>query len=377
MEPTTPHIGTIRLVDALQWRLERHALVGASVTSVADAVDRMVATRAWPSDAADLTVALRVRDPKGDALSQALESGAVVRSYAFRGGSFIFTPPTAADLLMTRTVTRIWETNRWQEQGGFAISDWQPLREAMRGILGDGPRTRSQISERLDRIPGLRDLAQAALGAGADSLYKPLHWWGDICFGPTRGTEATFQLAGPLQDEPADAAVDEAGRRSIRAYLHSYAPATVDNLAYWLTQGLGVPRRRLLSWIGDLGSEITTIDVDGVPSLALTEDVASIASARSSESLRLLPAFDPWFFGPGTADNRLIPTAQRALASNGYPLVISRGSAVATWRVRAQTVVVKPFAPSSQLQFPLLEDEVQHLARILDKDLDAVLDPHA
>ncbi|MCD4851099.1 winged helix DNA-binding domain-containing protein [Arthrobacter sp. AK01] len=362
-------------MDALQWRLERHALAGAAVTSVADAVDRMVATRAWPSDAADLAVALRVLDPKRDALSQALESGSVVRSYAFRGGSFIFTPSIAADLLMTRTATRIWETKRWQEQGGFAISDWQPLREAMRGILGDGPLTRSQISERLDRIPGLRDLAQAALGAGADSLYKPLHWWGDICFGPTRGTEATFQLADPLQDEPADAAVDEAGRRSIRTYLHSYAPATVDNLAYWLAQGLGVPRRRLLAWIGDLGSEITTIDVDGVPSLALTEDVASIASARSPEILRLLPAFDPWFFGPGTADHRLIPTAQRALASNGYPLVISRGSAVATWRVRAQTVVVKPFVPSSQLPLQLLEDEIKHLARILNKDLDIVVEP--
>ncbi len=362
-------------MDALEWRLGRHALIGEGAASVTDAVERVVATRAWPSEAADLTVALRHRDPKLNALNQALKSRTLVRSYAFRGGSYIFTPSTATDLLMTRTVTRIWETKRWQEQGGFTISDWQPLREALRGILDGGPMTRSQISESLHRTPGLRHLAPAALGAGADSLYKPLHWWGDICFGPPHGTEATFQRAWQQRDEPTDAAVDEAGRRSIRAYLHSYAPATFESLTYWLTQGLGVPKRRLLSWIQDLGSEITTIDVDGVDSLALTADVDSILTARSTEHLRLLPAFDPWFFGPGTADNRLIPTTQRALASNGYPLVISAGRAIATWRVRAKTVVVKPFAPSTGMPFQLLQDEVKHLARILNKELDLVLHP--
>ena len=126
--------------------------------------------------------------------------GELVRSYAFRGGSYVFTHEAASVLLAVRTATRIWQTDRWQRQGGFAIDDWAPLRDAVRDALGTGPRTRAELGAHLARIPALRHLAAAATeGSGSDALFKPLHWWGDICFGPERDGRSTFRR---LDDDP-------------------------------------------------------------------------------------------------------------------------------------------------------------------------------
>ncbi|WP_248150127.1 DNA glycosylase AlkZ-like family protein [Microbacterium aoyamense] len=341
---------------ALTWRLRRHALDDASAASVADVADRVLAFRAWPTDNADLTVATRLATPSMTALGTALARGDVIRSYAFRGGQYVFTRETGATLLTARTATGVWKTARWQEQGGFALDDWQPLREAVRETLRSGPKTRREISTRLEAIPALRHLAPAARGAGADSLYKPLHWWGDICFGPSIDGEAAFQLVIPAL-ESID--LDDAGRRAVRAYLHAYGPATEANLAYWLTDGLGVPRKRVQSWVADLADEVESFDLVGTPALVLRVDADDIAAAAPSDAVRLLPAYDPWVFGPGTADATIVPPARRSLISNGANIVIASGVVVGTWKMRADVVTIDAFA---ELDDRALRDEVARLA---------------
>ena len=50
-----------------------------------------------------------------------------------------------------------------------------------------------------------------------------------------------------------------AGRCSVLRYLASYGPATWANLDYWLTEGLSVPRRRLRTWVAELGDQVTEV----------------------------------------------------------------------------------------------------------------------
>lgn len=251
---------------ALAWRLRRQSLAPADGATVVDVVRRVVAMRGWPGDLAELAVCVRRPRPVPGALQRALDAGEVVRSYAFRGGSYVFTHAAAAELLAVRTATRIWETRRWQQQGGLQIDDWGPLREAVRDALAGGPLTRAEIAAHLARVPAVRRLAApAGSGAGSDCLYKPLHWWGDICFGPGRGGRATFRWLRDDPRWPGAPDVDEAGRRALLRYLAGYGPATIDNLAYWFTEGLGVPRRRVLGWLADLGEEVTAVRAAGVP----------------------------------------------------------------------------------------------------------------
>jgi hypothetical protein len=358
---------------ALGWRLRRHALELPTGTTVAEVADRVVALRGWPFDLADLTVRVRQAKPELGGLERALADGEVIRGYAFRGGSYVFSPGVAAVLLAARTTTRVWETRRYQAQGHFTLEDWRPLREAVREVLCDGPATREEIGAHLGRIPALRHLGVAATGAGSDSLYKPLFWWGDICFGPSRAGQATMRLLVGDPRWPGLPEVDAAGPRAVELYLGSYGPVSLDNLTYWLTEGLSVPRRRLMAWIASLGDRVTPVSVDGVEAYALTADMDQLSAAEASDAVRLLPGFDPWVMGPGTADDRLLAPERRALATKGANLVIRGGVMSGTWRVRGDDLGVAWFDEAGPAPVTALEREAQRLANLRGQQLKLAL----
>lgn len=359
--------------QALAWRLRHQSLNPTVATSVVEVVSRAVAIRGWPAEGAALAIAVRLAIAKADpfALDRALDAGEIVRSYAFRGGSYLFTPEHASMLLSVRTATRIWEKPRWQRQGDFLLDDWEPFRHAIREVLADGPKTRDEIGAHLTTIPALRHLAVGATGTGSDSLYKPLHWWGDICFGPYRDGHATFRLLAGDPRWPGLPDVDTAGRQAIACYLGAYGPATMENLLYWLTEGLGVPRRRLARWLADLGDEVSIIRTESGESYVLTADLKELATATPSESVHLLPGFDPWVLNPGTADTRIVPSTRRALATRGANLVMRGGEMTGTWRIRGQTLDIAWFSDAGKPPATAIDVAIQRLAaiRALDHDL--------
>lgn len=350
---------SVTAAGALAWRLQRHGLDPVAGTTATAVVERVVAVRAWPEGAADLAVALRGAGP--GALARALDGGSLVRSYAFRGGSYAMAPSDAAALLAVRTTTRVWETARYQAQGGFALPDWEALRTAVAEVLAAGPRTREEIAAHLAEQPALAHLAPAATGTGSDSLYKPLHWWGDICFGPSRDGRTTFRRLADDAQWPGALDPDVAGPRAITSYLVAYAPATTENLAYWLTDGLGAPRRRVLGWLEELGESVVRVDVDGRHAYALAADLDPLASAVPRGTVRLLPPFDPWVLGPGTADPLVVAPERRALVSRGSALVVADGVVAGVWRVRGDEVQVTWFDEAGPVPTGALRSEVEHL----------------
>lgn len=350
---------------ALAWRLRRHALDPAVAEPVAGIVDRVIAVRAWPAAGAEQAIRSRMAAPDREALARALTADEVIRVYAFRGGSYLVTPATLTDLLTCRRATRVWESERFQRQGGFRLDDWARLRAAVRDVLADGPATRETIGAHLARTPGLPDLTTAATGAGSDSLYKPLHWWGDICFGPDLDGRTTFRLR---PDRVASTDLDEAGRRAVTAYLASYGPATVDNLRYWLTEGLSVPRRRVAGWLADLGDRVAPVEVAGRPALVLASDLADLEAAEPSPEAVLLPGVDPWVLGAGSADPGIVPPARRAVVTGGAGFVLVGGVVVATWRPAGSAVEVAWFPESGPAPDAALERAAARLAEVLGRE---------
>lgn len=360
---------------ALTWRLERHGLGTVSASSVIDAADRMIAVRGWPIECAELATAVRHTDSQSGDVDDALASGELIRSYAFRGGSYVFSPTVAATVLAVRTTSRAWEKVRFQRQGDFVLDDWEPFRQAVREMLSDGPLTRQQITTELAHIPSLAHLQTAASGAGADSLYKPLHWWGDICFGPTRDGQTTFRLLAGAPHWPGLPDVDEAGRQAIQQYLAAYGPATLDNLDYWVVEGLSAPRRQARGWLADLDDELRRVSTDeGTEAYLLAEDLAQVDSCEPSDAVRLLPGFDPWVLGPGSADTRVVPAAHRAVVSRGSNLVIRGGVVSGTWRIRKDSLEATWFATSGRVPVDALEEETQRMSGLTGRDLTLVLD---
>jgi len=337
---------------------------------VHDVVHRVVALRGWPIPPAELAVAVRRASPDPGELALALDRGEAIRSYAFRGGSYVMTHETAAAVLAVRGTTRVWESSRYQRQGSFELDDWGPWRAAVRDALANGPATRAEIWEHVRHDRALRHLEVGASGAGSDSLYKPLHWWGDICFGPDRDGSSTFCLldGDPMWTGTLD--VDDAGPRAVHDYLAAYGPATTANLRYWLTEGLSAPWRRVESWIAKLGPDVATVEVDGVEALVLARDLEGLSGCEPSDDVMLVPAFDPWVNGPGTADSRVVASARRGLATKGSNLVLLGGVVVGTWRATARQLLVAWFDEAGPALVERLEAGAIRVATALGRDLE-------
>jgi hypothetical protein len=115
------------------------------------------------------------------------------------------------------------------------------------------------------------------------------------------------------------------------------------------------------------------VEIDGERNLVLREDLDSLADAASSPSVRLLPAYDQWILGPGTADSRVVPTAHRALVSKGANVVIVGGIASGTWTVADAGVSIEWFPGSNKPPDDRVRAEVGRLATILDLPPDTVV----
>jgi hypothetical protein len=349
---------------ALSWRMQRQLLNPVGTASVADVVRRLGAV---PVSAGELAIRVRRDRSRPGEVARALADGRIIKVYAFRGATHLLTPEDGGAYLALRASSRMWELPSWQRYYGLSPEDWAYLRTAVRQALADGPLTRAELGANVTSRRRFRHLGAAF--EQSDTLLKPLTWQGEMSFGPSRGGRATFQR---LDDNPRWAGVpdlDRAGQQAVETYFRAYGPATPHHVQYWLGEGLGAGRKRIRGWIADLGDRLAQVDVGGEPAYVLSEDVAELASTTAAGVVRLLPAYDQWVLGPGTADPRVVPPARRELVSRKANVVIAGGVVSGTWTLTTDEVHTAWFAEAGRAPADGLADDVQRLATILDRPL--------
>ncbi|WP_421733473.1 DNA glycosylase AlkZ-like family protein [Cellulomonas sp.] len=357
--------------QALAWRMRRQLLDPVADVSVADVVRTLGAVPAQNDATTEQAInARRLRSRPGE-MTRAIAEGELLRTFAFRGAVHLATPEDAGVYLALRASSRMWELPSWQTYYGLAPSDWPAFRRAARDALADGPLTPTALGDTLTALPAFRHL-QNVFADNPWTLLKALAWQGDLCFGPSRDGQATLQR---LDDNPRWSGlveVDVAGPRAVESYVRAYGPTTPAHLQYWLGEGLGVRRGHLRTWIAGLGEQLATVEVEGEPALVLREDVEELTAARPSTTVRLLPRYDQWVLGPGTADPHVVPAAERAAISRGANLAVVGGVVRGTWSQSDDEVRVVWFddAPAHAA----VEREVERLATILDRPLRLVAD---
>lgn len=354
--------------QALAWRLRRQLLDPVGTESVAGVVRRLGAVPAYPNDAAELAIrARRTRSQSGE-VARALAEGAIIKIYAFRGATHLMTPEDGGAYLALRAASRMWELPSWQSYYGLAPSAWPALREVVREALADGPKTHEELGAAVATQPRFRHLGDVFTN-GSDTLLKPLMWQGDICFGPPGESYATFQR---LDHNPRWAGIpdlEEAGMRAVEAYFRAYGPATPAHVQYWLGEGQGAGRKRIKSWIAAFGDRLAAVDIDGDAAFVLREDLGDLAASPAATAVRLLPGYDQWVLGPGTADAHVVPPARRKLVSGRANLVIDGGVVSGTWALAGGLVVTSWFAEAGPPARDALAEEVARLATILERPL--------
>lgn len=386
---------------ALGWRLRRHLLdpvgadgpVGAGgagdargpggtsgPTSAADVIGRLVAVAAQlDPESAELGVRTRCRASRPGDVGRAVADGAIVATFAFRGAVHLMTPDLAAVHLALRAASRMWERPGWQDFYGLAPDDWPVLRAAVREALTDGPLTRAELAAAVTADPRFAHLADAFTLPSA-TFVKPFAWQGDVSLGPSHDGRLTFQRLDANPRWTGLPTIEDAGRRAVEAYLRAYGPASPENLAYWLTEGLGVRRTRVREWTADLGDRVRTVSVDGEDRLVLREDLDELAAAEPTGAVRLLPRYDQWVLGPGTADTPVVPAEIRADVSHGADLVVVGGVVAGTWTLNGDTrdardTVRITWAPGTEAPSAAeLDAEVARLATLVGRSLRAVSD---
>jgi len=359
--------------QALAWRLGRHLLDPVGTNSVADVVSRLAAVPAHPETTPELAVGLRRVGAQVGDVARALDAGEVFKTYAFRGATHLLTPEEGGAYLALRASGRQWELRSWQEAYGLAPGDWPAFREIVRDAVAVRPLTRHELSVEVGRRRRFR-LAAAGLNS-SKTLLKSLMWQGDLCFGPARDGEATVQDPHRVARWAGLPDIDDAGRWAVEAYVRSYGPTSADSVHYYLSAGLSAGRKALRGWLDDLSDRLVTVDIDGEDMLVFGDDADGLVSADVSPTVRLLPAADPWVMGPGTADPRVVPPANRQPVTRGANLVVASGVVAGTWTRKAGTLTVAWFGEANPREHDLLVEEASRLGAVLGTELDLSVTP--
>jgi DNA glycosylase AlkZ-like len=354
--------------QALAWRMRQQLLDPVGTESVEGVVRRLGAVQAQLDSAAELAVRTRRERSRSGEVARALADGRIIKTFAFRGATHLMTPEDGGAYLALRAATRMWELPSWQSFYGLAPSDWPLFREAVCEALDGGPLTRDELGAAITAQPRFRHLG-FAFGDHAGTLLKPLAWQGDMSFGPPRDGPATFQR---LDRNPRWAGIpdlDDAGTRAVEAYFRAYGPANPDHVRYWLGDGLGVGRKRIQAWIAGFRDGLAAVDIDGESAYILREDLEELAATPPTKAIRLLPGYDQWVLGPGTADPHIVSPGRRALVSRGANIVIVGGVVSGTWSLTHDRLAVAWFGEGGPPAREALAEEVARLASMLDRPL--------
>jgi hypothetical protein len=250
---------------------------------------------------------------------------------------------------------------RLRQEGVDAAHEAKGVATIAESVAIDGPLTRSQLRERLDR----RRIPTA--GQALVHLLAAATLAGHVARGPIVGSDQAFvSVSDWLGPRPPELERIEAVARLARRYLAGHGPAGPTDLAKWAGVGLRDARSGFEAIAGELapcGPDLWTL-------------VGAGAGAGPPElpSPRLLGSFDPILLGWRSRDLVTGPHT-KVVTTNGIfrPVGLVAGRAVATWRLSAGTLSIDPLEPVSRADQRALRADGYDVGRFLERSVDVVV----
>ncbi|WP_433089624.1 winged helix DNA-binding domain-containing protein [Dactylosporangium sp. CA-052675] len=305
-------------------------------------VERLAGVQAQVMSAAEQAVAARRPEPGsgsgsgGEDVRAALRERRLVKTWAARGTLHLLEARQAPAHLALIGAARTWEKGSWQKTF-VPLAQLDKLAAAAHEALDGRVLTREELTTAIVEHAGDPGLAEH-LASGWGAVLKPLAWQGVLVYGPTADDRRvtftrpdTFVPGWTGLPDPAEAA-----RVLIPAYLGAYGPASAATFDQWLCRGAS-RKAALRQWFAGLLADgvLAEVDVEGERLFARAEDLEALAGAADFDAVRLLPAFDQFVLGPGTADARVVPPEHRAKVSRAAgwisPVVAYRGRVAGVW----------------------------------------------
>ena len=271
--------------------------------------------------AAELALGARVDGlTPADVQAALWQDRTLVKTWAMRGTLHLI---AAADLPLYVAARSFHDGRNWV--GYFAYygvpqAQYEALLAAIPAVLGSEPLTREQLATAVAERVGAPELRDLMLASSWGSPMKPSAFRGDLCFGPSQGTNVTFvrpsAWLGPQAPVEPYPALQEVARR----YLRACGPATPEDFARWWEGGGGLALARKL--FRSLGDELAAVDVEGWPAFALRDTLEPMRATPPPPCVRLLPMFDAYTLGVGRNMDALVDggVQEPGLSSPGLDL---------------------------------------------------------
>jgi hypothetical protein len=362
----------VGIIDVRQRRARlalRHRLAPSSIGATPeDAADAVVALHATDPATVFLSVRARTADVDVTRIEQALyEDRTLIRMLGMRRTMFVVPTGVAPEIQAgcTRAIaaTQRQRYTKLVVEAGVGDGAWLAELEegAARALLARGSATGAQLSQ---DEPRLRTPITLAEGKSYGSTANVTSWVllllaadGRIMRGRPRGSWTSTQwtwapteawLPDGMPDLTAEAARAELARRWLRAF----GPATAADLRWW-TGWTGAQVKQALAVVRP-----AEVDLDGVPGLALPDDLAPVA--EPAPWVALLPALDPTPMGWSNRSWYLGAHAPQLFDRSGNvgPTVWSDGRIIGGWAQRSDGEVV----------FRLLEDVGREVATAVEAE---------
>jgi uncharacterized protein YcaQ len=263
----------------------------------------------------------------------------------------------------------------WFKAFGVTQKELEGIIAAISGALDGRTLTRDALAERVGKITKNKEFGEKLRGSWG-ALLKPASFQGHLCFGPNQGRNVSF--ARPDQwlglDRSASVDPDAALADITRRFLAAYGPATREDFARWWSVSPAAGARL----IQGLGDEVAEISLDGSKYWTLSEHRDEMVSAEPTQSVRLLPAFDPYVIGSTLQSTKLMTGDFKARVHRpqGWvsPVLLVDGGIAGVWKQEKKgsrlIVEIEPFTKPPRWVTKAVEQEAERLASFTATTLD-------
>jgi hypothetical protein len=346
--------------DALRRQRQASQLLHAPRRrSPVELVRHLLGVQAQVGSQAALGLRARSRGITTDLVDEARERDrSIVRAWAFRGTIHLIAAEDVGWLLPLVTEPREANALRRLREEGVPADQAERAVVLIGKMLEAGPLTRPEIAT------GLRRRRIRTEGQAIAHLVWLAAARGRICFGPNRGSDATYVLMHDWLGEPRPREQDAALAELAIRYLRAHGPAVPADLAFWSGVRL-IQAKRAWRLVDDRLREFAT-------SSGTLWTLRGRPSEVRRHPVRLLPAFDEYLLGWKDRDVVVHPGLRSRINRGGgwvRPVAIGDGHAIGTWKTTragaALRLELEPFAQLSNDVVGELRREADELGRFL------------
>src|SRR5258708_6676459 len=315
---------------------------------------------------AQLALWARVPSVTGAAIHSALwEKRALIKTSCMRQTLHLLAAADFSTFITAERDSRMAGILRIMARFGIAPREVEPMNRAVVDALAGGPLTLRQLAAEIK--PKLNKKLRTWMGEMSNG-FRPAIAEGLICYGPSRGAEATLVRVDQWLPRQKKVPVDKAQTTLFHRYLRAYSPATLQDFSRWS----GIPMSRVKQ-LRELLQDVVQFDIEQNQFLLLAKDYEDLKnSGPEGLNVRLLPGFDPYLLGHARKDHLVERCDYKQVYRDQWwisAVILVNGRIEGTWtrsKRRGRTEVdIRPFKKLSAAVRSKIEDEAASLAKFM------------